>query len=339
MCEKCSVRPKSREVNEDGEQITHRYCGILCYEAAQRSIPPSSTIPAPVVSFEGGKPLKFCIERSDTPIGRKILLTMEERWESKEACNPQLRCIYRLDLKGEVYRRFDLALQMNHGCPVQTTYYGGLAKCSIADDQEPATCESELCRLCDALRSSFGNLPYGASSRDGLYGLGLYSYTNPAVAHDAAISGDDQGTQATQYALIQCRVITQSNSTPNSNAGFIDDSGVVFCAQPMAVIPTHLLVYRLAAAPTIKDSRAANRGTFPTPATDAPYNRSPASYAHIEDKDYLESNSLSRDRSARLNSTVSLDEEDDDFDFLTAGKNVARRRAQSNLEEEDDDFY
>lgn len=126
---------------------------------------------------------------------------------------------------------------MSHGCPVQTTYYGGVTKCRIADDQEPATCESESCCLCDALRSSFGNLPYGASSRDGLYvghypfswptlnpcglhsyGLGLYSYTNPAMAHDAAISRDDQRTQATQYALIQCRVITQSNSTPNSNA-------------------------------------------------------------------------------------------------------------------------
>lgn len=69
--QKCSVRPKSREVNEDGEQITHRYCGILCYEAAQRSISPSSTIPAPAASFEGRKPLKFCIERFDAPIGRK----------------------------------------------------------------------------------------------------------------------------------------------------------------------------------------------------------------------------------------------------------------------------
>lgn len=58
---------------------------------------------------------------------------------------------------------------MNDGCPVTTTYYGGVPLCSIANDKDPAPCQSESCDVCDALRNSFGNLPYGPSSGHGAY--------------------------------------------------------------------------------------------------------------------------------------------------------------------------
>ncbi|KAG8915041.1 hypothetical protein FRC00_008439, partial [Tulasnella sp. 408] len=97
-------------------------------------------------------------------------------------------------------------------------------------------------------------MPYGASSRDGAYGPGLYTYKNPALAHHLAISDDVDQKQDTNYVLIQCRVVTQENSGPGSKlfADSIDDSGVAFCAQPTAIIPTHLLIYRLNAAPDTK---------------------------------------------------------------------------------------
>ncbi|KAG8913209.1 hypothetical protein FRC01_004671 [Tulasnella sp. 417] len=97
-------------------------------------------------------------------------------------------------------------------------------------------------------------MPYGASSRDGAYGPGLYTYKNPALAHHVAISDADQQSRDTNYALIQCRVVTQENCRPGSKSfcGSIDDSGVAFCAQPTAIIPTHLLMYRLDTSPDIQ---------------------------------------------------------------------------------------
>ncbi|KAG9038878.1 hypothetical protein FS837_001155 [Tulasnella sp. UAMH 9824] len=93
-------------------------------------------------------------------------------------------------------------------------------------------------------------MPYGPSSRDGAHGPGLYTYKNPALAHHVAISDDDHQTQATNHVLIQCRVVTRENSGPGSKslAGSIDDSGATFCAQSTAIIPTHLLIYRLNAS-------------------------------------------------------------------------------------------
>ncbi|KAG8945929.1 hypothetical protein FRC04_012181 [Tulasnella sp. 424] len=118
---------------------------------------------------------------------------MQERWKSDESQIPTLKAIYRINLPGQVYRRFDLAL----------------------------------------------------------YGPGLYTYTNPALAYHATVSGDDLQPQGSNFALIQCRVVARSDSvpSPNSYAGFIDDSGVAFCAQPTAIIPTHVLICNAAAQP------------------------------------------------------------------------------------------
>ncbi|KAG8917077.1 hypothetical protein FRC01_002674 [Tulasnella sp. 417] len=245
-------------MDEDGEVTTHSYCGIACYKASfEQNGFPSST-----VSVRGAEPddqgaLNLRVERLNTPIGRKILNTVQERWKSDEIPGLQVKGIYRIDLPGQVYRRFDLALQMNDLFSVSTTYYGALATCGITDDADPSPCASEACELCDALRSSFGNLLYGASCRDGSYGPGLYTYLNPALAHDAADVDDDP--QGQNYALIQCRVEAFTGAGAISSLGvqgFLDDSGVVFCAQPTAVIPTHLLTYRLGDAPTSRQAKA-----------------------------------------------------------------------------------
>ncbi|KAG8937641.1 hypothetical protein FRC00_003061 [Tulasnella sp. 408] len=136
---------------------------------------------------------------------------LQERWQSKELGTPHLERLYRIDWSGQVYRRFDLALQMNDACPIMTTYYGGTVTCKIPDDKDPVPCELEACEVCDVISSSFGNIPYGVSSRNGAYGLGLYTYRNPALAHQVAISDDGRQTRGVNYALIQCRVITQEN--------------------------------------------------------------------------------------------------------------------------------
>ncbi|KAG8937640.1 hypothetical protein FRC00_003060 [Tulasnella sp. 408] len=198
-----------------------------------------------------GNTPNLVLERFKTPIGRSILKMMRERWQSDELGIFQLKGIYRIGLSEDVYRRFDLALQTNDGCPVTATYYGCIATCNIVDDEDPAACGSGSCELCDVLRSSFGNVPYGASSRDGIYGPGLYTYKNPALAHDAMISDGGQQSQDMNHALIQCRVVTQGGSGPGSKsfASFTDDAGVTFCAQSTAIIPTHLLIYTLDAPP------------------------------------------------------------------------------------------
>ncbi|KAG8932682.1 hypothetical protein FRC00_014359 [Tulasnella sp. 408] len=287
LCENCLTRAKSTELDEDGTTITHPYCGIRCYQASQRTTFPASTIPAPAATnptpaaTEGSQDtFKLRTERANGPVARKILLMLQDLWQSDTARTPQLKSIYRIDLPVEMYRRFDLALQMNGNSTVTTTYYGGVAACNIADDTDPAPCASESCDLCAALRSSFGNVLHGASCRDGSYGFGLYTYLNPALAHDVINSGDDLPTQNVNYALVQCRVVTQADYMPSSNsyAGTIDDWGVVFCAQPMAVIPTYLLIYRLSASPNSNRRNASSnsKSVDDTPPATGPERTEPA---------------------------------------------------------------
>ncbi|KIO31488.1 hypothetical protein M407DRAFT_219873 [Tulasnella calospora MUT 4182] len=196
LCENCYVRSKSQETDEDGTVITHPHCGIRCALTSQRSILPASNIPAPAAAPINRNPSSLLMERVRTPIGRSILLMMQDRWRSEELGTPQLKSVYRIGLSEQVYRRFDLAL----------------------------------------------------------YGSGLYTYQNPALAHHMALSDVEQQSQATNYALIQCRVVTQENSGLSSKP-FIcstDDSGVTFCSQSTAIIPTHLLIYSLDVPPDTK---------------------------------------------------------------------------------------
>lgn len=248
LCENCGKRGKSWESKEDGSIVQHRYCGILCHEASRSTTPPASIIPAPapVAAANRADAITLREEGSNAPIGRKILLMMQERWDSNNVSMTKLKSIYRVDLPGKIYRRFDFALQANDGCTVVTTYYGGKAACDIANDSSPAPCNLESCAICDALRTAFSQLIYGASSVDGVHGPGLYTYTNPASAHQSEGLTSSRHRSDTNFVLIQCRVVTRGNAAEVSNpyAGFVDDSGVVFCSQPMAIIPTHLLVYR-----------------------------------------------------------------------------------------------
>lgn len=248
MCENCHARPRSQETEDDGTITTHPYCGFGCFIASQRSIAPAPNVPAPAAAPNGRSPSRLLMERDGSPIRRSILFMMRERWHAEELGAPQLKSVYRIDLPGQVYRRFDLALQMNDACPVMTTYYGGVVTCNIADAKHPSPCESDSCEVCDVLCSSFGNIPYGGSSREGAYGPGLYTYRNPALAHHVAIQDNNfEQTSGMNYVLIQCRVVAQENSRARSKslAGFLDNSGVVFCSQSTAVIPTHILIYSL----------------------------------------------------------------------------------------------
>ncbi|KAG9029853.1 hypothetical protein FS837_003458 [Tulasnella sp. UAMH 9824] len=281
LCENCYARPKSQEKDDDGTLITHSYCGIRCALTSQSSTLLASNIPAPAAGTISKNPSDLLLERFKTPIGRSILLMMQERWQSDELGPSELKSVYRIGLSEDVYRRFDLALQTNDGCPVTATYCGCIATCNIVDDNDPAPCGSGSCELCDVLRSSFGNVPYGASSRDGAYGPGIYTYKNPALAHNAMISDGGQQSQDMNYALIQCRVVTQSSSGPSSKSfpSFTDDAGVTFCAQSTAIIPTHLLRYSLEAPPhtrTVLASANADMALMSTVASVA----TPASGGH-----------------------------------------------------------
>ncbi|KAG8927552.1 hypothetical protein FRC01_007271 [Tulasnella sp. 417] len=143
-----------------------------------------------------------------------VSLMMQDRWRSDELGTPHLKGVYRVGLSEQVYRRFDLALQINDGCPVTATYYGGITTCSILNDKDPAPCLSESCEVCDVLRSAFGNMPYGASSRDGTLdgppampqpagavGANMASISAVATAATPALGGPSQPGSSTNTGM------------------------------------------------------------------------------------------------------------------------------------------
>ncbi|KIO17320.1 hypothetical protein M407DRAFT_33015 [Tulasnella calospora MUT 4182] len=219
----CLKRVKSSEQKDDGEMVTHRYCGIMCYEASRNVTVPASMIPAPAPAPAPARTDSIGLreESAIAPIGRKVLLMMQERWKSDTVSMTKLKSIYRVDLPGSVYRRFDFSLQANDGCTVVTTYYGGKAACDIANDNDPAPCNSESCSVCDAIRNAFSHLIYGASSTDGKHGPGIYTFKNPALAHHRAAASAwspwKRSSNVGNFVLIQCRVVTRGDSTQVTN--------------------------------------------------------------------------------------------------------------------------
>lgn len=130
----CGKRGKSWESKEDGSIVQHRYCGILCHEASRNTTPPASIVPAPapVAAASRADAITLREEGSNAPIGRKskflgscsrrdpmtehlplltsVLLMMQERWDSNNVSMTKLKSIFRVDLPGKIYRRFDFAL-------------------------------------------------------------------------------------------------------------------------------------------------------------------------------------------------------------------------------------
>ncbi|KAG9029380.1 hypothetical protein FS837_003569 [Tulasnella sp. UAMH 9824] len=223
-------------------------------------------IPAPVPVAAWGRSDTIVLREEDpnAPIRGRILSMMQERWDSDTVSTIKLKSIYRVDLPGKVHRRFDFALQANDGCTVVTTYYGGRAACDIANDSDPTPCNLESYAVYDAIRSAFSQVIYGASSTWGKHGPGIYTFTNPALAHEEALLDSSHRKRAdANFVLIQCRVVTGGNSAQGINpyARLADESGTVFCSQSMAIIPTHLLVYGTAATFGDPVSSAAAIGT------------------------------------------------------------------------------
>ncbi|KAG8914272.1 hypothetical protein FRC01_004143, partial [Tulasnella sp. 417] len=110
LCEHCFKYVKSREMEDDGTITTHSYCGIGCYKASQHSAFSSSMVPTPAAASGSQHSSMLRIERINTPVGRKILHMVQQRWQSEIARAPQVEGIYRIDLAANIYRRFDLAL-------------------------------------------------------------------------------------------------------------------------------------------------------------------------------------------------------------------------------------
>ncbi|KIO17321.1 hypothetical protein M407DRAFT_33016 [Tulasnella calospora MUT 4182] len=245
-CKKCGQRPRSRTLLPNGWIQTDLYCGGSdCTALPSVTEFPISSIPTPAAA---GNSDSNSIRPEDLkdPVTKTISVNMKNRWSSDDIELRKLKGICRLDLPGKIYRRFDTALQMNEGCTIITTYYGGRETCGISKDSitRAHPCVLESCTLCTAIRSAFGNFLYGSSSHDGTYGPGVYTYVNPASAHQA-LASNLQG-KAKNYTIIQCRVVIQGKEKKAANpyaASFVNESGTAFCAQPVAIIPTHLLIY------------------------------------------------------------------------------------------------
>ncbi|KAG8945959.1 hypothetical protein FRC04_012211 [Tulasnella sp. 424] len=218
-------------------------------QEAKSPITPAASAPttAPTSNSADSDSVGLLSVDLDSEIGEKIGLKMHERWDSGEITLKKVKAIYRVNLPGRIYRRFDFALQCNDFCTVVTTYYGGIPICDIANDEDPIPCNSVDCLVCETLRNAFSNLFSNTPFDDDTLGPGLLTDLNPALAHQAAELNSSQRQQSnTKVVLIQCRVVTRMSNTGPTNpyAGSIDDSGSVFCNRPVAIIPTHLLIYR-----------------------------------------------------------------------------------------------
>ncbi|KAG8945957.1 hypothetical protein FRC04_012209 [Tulasnella sp. 424] len=269
LCENCGEKNKSSEIKQDGTVVEHPYCGILCYQESQNPIIPAAPTPptkAPTPNSEDSDSVSLRAVDMKSEIGQKIRLMLEERWDSDEIALRKLKAIYRINLPGHVYRRFDFALQFNDFCPVITTYYGGIPTCNIANSADPVPCNSTDCHVCGALRSAFNNL----FSKGDVYDNNLWAELNPATAHELAGTTSQQQQSNKKGVLIQCRVVTRMDLTELTHpyAGRICDDTFVSCSRPTAIIPTHLLICRAGAIAKQLSSTTTMAGGPRSPLTD-----------------------------------------------------------------------
>lgn len=245
-CEECGELPRAQRREPSGSTVIYPYCGqTICTKLP--SVPPVSVSSIPTPAAVGhSDSISIQPEDPRDPVVKTVLHNMESRWASGDTRLKEIKAVYRLDLSASIYRRFDTALQMNISSTVITSYYGARNACGIGSDgvapKNPCTMDS--CAMCTVIRSAFASYVYGNASHHGVYGPGIYTYTNPALAHRA--TAPIRHENAENRAIIQCRVVTREYIGAGetfSYAGSVDESGMVFCAQAAAIIPTHLVVY------------------------------------------------------------------------------------------------
>ncbi|KIO17219.1 hypothetical protein M407DRAFT_246620 [Tulasnella calospora MUT 4182] len=243
MCEQCGIRPKNQDRQAGGQTVVHPYCGRNCAEAARQKTAQQQAYgqvaagPAPPVT-------RLTAMDPTHALAKHIYDKFQERWDSEEVPPPTVMAIYRIQLPGKFYNRFDGALEMNEGANVITTYYGGQSICEVGCKGEPegTLCSWESCSICVVLKGAFTTLEFGDDAYDGTYGAGIYTHLSPTMAHRWTLAKNPEITSC--RAIIQCRVVRAGNLEPGQpHAAFIDETGRVFCKDKRAIIPTHLIIY------------------------------------------------------------------------------------------------
>ncbi|KAG9038623.1 hypothetical protein FS837_001204 [Tulasnella sp. UAMH 9824] len=258
MCDQCGIRPKNQDRQPGGQVVLHPYCGRNCAEAArqkaaaqQQSFGMSAAgAPQPVTKVTNMDPQHV--------LAKHIYEKFQERWDSEEVPAPMVMAIYRIQLPGRFYNRFDGALEMNEGANIITTYYGGQSICEIGckGEAEGALCTWESCSICVVLKGAFSSLEFGDDTYDGTYGPGIYTHLSPAMAHRWTLAKNPEITPC--RAIVQCRVVRAGNLEPGQpHAAYIDETGRVFCKDKRAIIPTHLIIYD--PTPRLPERRPTNR--------------------------------------------------------------------------------
>ncbi|KAF9257233.1 hypothetical protein L218DRAFT_1019362, partial [Marasmius fiardii PR-910] len=120
---------------------------------------------------------------SDDTTFKQVRDEFRSLWKSKSdaAASPMVEKIYEIPSTRQLktrQKKFSKTMQR----PIETrTYFSSMCVCDMGVNAA-TTCKEKTCGVCNAIRSSFECLGFGAPYHIGRYGKGIYSYKNPSFS-------------------------------------------------------------------------------------------------------------------------------------------------------------
>ncbi|KDQ55584.1 hypothetical protein JAAARDRAFT_133588, partial [Jaapia argillacea MUCL 33604] len=124
------------------------------------------------------------------------------------------------------------------------TYHSSQCICDLGVN-DAILCDWKSCGICNIIKSSFHAFAFGVAQNSGRYGLGIYSYENPALADRFSTSS----TSSPFRVMVVCEVaIANLNGDTSQSRGLtakgVVDEELVFVSDPAAITPSYIVLYR-----------------------------------------------------------------------------------------------
>ncbi|KAF5341904.1 hypothetical protein D9611_001976 [Ephemerocybe angulata] len=173
-------------------------------------------------------------------------------WEGGDT--PTFEKVYEVLAPRDARNRHDQYCAKNPSFLEVRSFHSSQCICDLGT-KEATLCTFKSCGICSIVKSSFKSLAFGATSNQGRFGDGIYSYRNPALADQFATSctsspyrvmiACDVSLEPGQCDMDEVRAIDsgQGDEAGTEEHDQIGEEESLFVPSPDAILPVYVIMY------------------------------------------------------------------------------------------------
>ncbi|KDR68591.1 hypothetical protein GALMADRAFT_1036536 [Galerina marginata CBS 339.88] len=171
---------------------------------------------------------------SDGKLFKNLRAQFLSEWESPTT-HPTFEKVYEIILPRDARIRHDQYRSSNPTFEEVRSFHSSQCICDLGS-KEPVLCNFKSCSICCIVKSSFNSFAFGASSNNGRFGEGVYSYRNPALADRFATSC----TSSPYRVMIACDVAVEPTQAEAEESA---EEESLFVPLADGILPAYVFMY------------------------------------------------------------------------------------------------